>query len=67
VANLLREVIAVRGQEAVDFLENRFLPSTGCPPAAIVQLLTRVRSETIKDFKKFFTDFVKEWKAGMEA
>jgi len=64
IANLLRELIAARGKEAVDFLENRFLPSTGCPPAATESLLTRVRSDTVKDFKKFFSDFVKEWKAG---
>jgi len=65
VGNLLREVIAARGKEAVDYLGTRLLPSTGCPPAATQELLVHMRSETVKDFKKFFADFMKEWKAGL--
>ena len=65
VGNLLRELIAARGKEAVEYLESRLLPSTGCPSAAAQELLVHMRSETVKDFKKFFADFMKEWKAGL--
>lgn len=49
----------------MDYLESRLLPSTGCPQAAAQELLNHMRSETVKDFKKFFADFMKEWKAGI--
>jgi hypothetical protein len=51
--------------EAVEFLQNTYLPTIGCPPAAIQELILHIRSDTVKDFKKWFGEFMKEWKAGL--
>lgn len=68
IANFLRELVAARGAESIDFFENSgYFGSIGCPPAATAELLNHVRSDTVKDFKKFFGDFMKEWKAGLGA
>lgn len=65
IANMLRELIASRGAEAVDFLTTQYLPSIGCPPAAIMGLSLSVRSEPVKEFKKYFMDFMRDWKTGL--
>lgn len=59
---MLRELIAVRGQDSVDFLETRFLPSIGCPQPAIAELMRRLRSEPVKELRKYFSDFMRDWK-----
>jgi exportin-T len=62
VSNLLRDILMARGQEGIDFLLT-FLTSKQCPLPAAQELVRRMRSEILRDFRKTFSDFIKDWKA----
>ncbi|KAJ9110463.1 hypothetical protein QFC19_001589 [Naganishia cerealis] len=62
VSSLLRDILIARGQEGIDFLLT-FLASKQCPLPAAQELVRRMRSEILRDFRKTFSDFIKDWKA----
>ncbi|KAJ9097300.1 hypothetical protein QFC21_004969 [Naganishia friedmannii] len=62
VSNLLRDILIARGQEGIDFLLT-FLTSKQCPLPAAQELVRRMRSEILREFRKTFSDFIKDWKA----
>lgn len=59
IAMVLRNSLQARGQEAVDYLLTDLLPKLSCPPDIANQLVTSMRSQQSKDFKKTFADFIK--------
>ncbi|KAK8849681.1 hypothetical protein IAR55_005016 [Kwoniella newhampshirensis] len=58
-AILVRNTVQARGQEALDFLTNDLLPKLNCPPDIANQFLTGLRTQTSKDFRKTFSEFIK--------
>ncbi|KAK4688536.1 exportin-T, partial [Tremellales sp. Uapishka_1] len=62
-AIILRNTVKARGQEALDFLLNSFLPNMQCPPDVAQQLVSAIRTQPSKEFKKTFADFVRAMKA----
>jgi hypothetical protein len=64
VSSLLREIMIARGQEGIDFLLT-FLTSKQCPLPAAQELVRRMRSEILRDFRRTFSDFIKDWKVAL--
>ncbi len=56
---MLRNAVTARGQEAVDFLVGDLLPKLQCPPNVAEQLVTSLRTQQSRDFRKTFVDFIK--------
>lgn len=59
IAILLRNTAQARGQEAIDFLLRDFLPRINCPEQYANQLISSMRTEPARDFRKTFADFCK--------
>jgi len=59
---LLRNTVTARGQEAVDFLLTDLLPKMQCPPQVAEQLISSLRTQPSRDFRKTFVDFIKALK-----
>ncbi|CDZ96539.1 Nuclear mRNA export factor receptor LOS1/Exportin-t (importin beta superfamily) [Phaffia rhodozyma] len=59
VVNLFRSVVAARGQEAFDRLGGVFFPSINCPPETAADFLNQLRTLDAKNFRRWFTEFVK--------
>lgn len=60
---LLRNTLQARGQEAIDFLSADLLPKFGCPAEITQQLITSLRTQQSRDFRKTFADFIKMMKS----
>ena len=56
---LIRNTVQARGQESIDFLLNDQLPKINCPPDVAEKLVTGVKTQQARDFRKTFADFVK--------
>lgn len=59
IAVVLRNMVQARGQEGIEYLLQDMLPKLGCPPDMAQQLVERLRTQTSKDFRKTFADFIK--------
>ncbi|KAH8118024.1 ARM repeat-containing protein [Phellopilus nigrolimitatus] len=59
IANFLQIIAGARGEEGYQFLVTVFLPSQGCPPETAVEFATKLRDLDTKNFRKYFTDFVR--------
>jgi len=64
LADLLKSIHRVRGQEALDYLGSVYLPSLNCPPEVAASFTTTLRDADAKAFRKFFVDFVKSVRRG---
>ncbi|WWD20310.1 exportin-T [Kwoniella shandongensis] len=58
-AILVRNTVQARGQEALDFLLNDLMPKLNCPPDIAAQFVNGLRTQTSKDFRKTFSEFIK--------
>ncbi|WVQ79178.1 exportin-T [Cryptococcus sp. DSM 104549] len=58
-ANLVRNTVQARGQEAIDYMLNDLLPKLNCPPEMANQLMASLTTQQSKDFKKTFAEFIK--------
>ena len=67
IATLFRSIVFARGQEALDRLQNGYLPSLGCPPATAADFVTQLTTLESKNFRRWFTDFVKSARDAQEA
>ena len=56
---VLRNTVAARGQEAVDYMLNDLLPKLQCPPDVAEQLVGSLRTQQSRVFRKTFLDFIK--------
>ncbi|KAF5382216.1 hypothetical protein D9615_004331 [Tricholomella constricta] len=59
IANLLQTVCQTRGPEAYDYFLSAFLPSQNWPPETALEFTTKLRDLDAKNFRKYFTDFVR--------
>lgn len=59
VGTLIVATRKARGQEALDFYSNIFLPSKGWPQDAIATFVSQLVALDTKNFKKYWTDFVR--------
>ncbi|GHJ86694.1 hypothetical protein NliqN6_3096 [Naganishia liquefaciens] len=64
ISSLLREIMMARGQEGIDAILT-FLTSKQCPLPAAQELVRRMRSEILRDFRRTFSDFIRDWKAAL--
>jgi exportin-T len=64
VGTLIVATRKARGQEAIDFFANVFLPSKGWPQDVIATFIEQLASQDTKGFKKYWTDFVRRSLAG---
>lgn len=64
IANLLQIIYKTRGTEASDYLLSVFLPSQNWPPEAALDFTTKLKELDAKNFRKYFTDFVRSSRAG---
>jgi exportin-T len=63
IANFLQIVCKTRGQEAVDFFVNVFLPAQGWPAPTAVEFTTKLRDLDAKAFRRYFADMVRASRA----
>ena len=61
-ANLLQSICYIRGPEAYNYLLTIFLPSQNWPPETALQFTTKLRDLDGKNFRKYFTDFIRALK-----
>ena len=60
ISNFLQAVgESARGQEAYDFFITVFLPSQNWPPETATEFTTKLRDLDTKNFRKYFTEFVR--------
>jgi exportin-T len=59
IANFLQNVCKARGQEAIDFFLNVFLPAQGWPPQTAAEFAEKLRDLDPKAFRKYFADMVR--------
>lgn len=59
IANLLQAIVKTRGQEAFEFFISIFLPAQSWPPETAVEFTTKMRDLDNKNFRKYFSDFVR--------
>ncbi|KNZ81909.1 Exportin-T [Termitomyces sp. J132] len=59
IANLLQSICHIRGPEAYNYLLTVFLPSQNWPPETALQFTKELRDLDGKNFRKYFTDFVR--------
>jgi exportin-T len=56
---LLRQIYQARGQEAIKYLAEVYLPSKNWPPALAAEFVTKLAELDAKQFRKYFADFVR--------
>lgn len=56
---LLRQIYQARGQEAIKYLAEVYLPSKNWPPALAAEFATKLTELDAKQFRKYFADFVR--------
>jgi exportin-T len=59
MAVLVRNTVQARGMEAIEFLRGTMLPKLNCPPEYAEQLISSLRTQQAKDFRKTFGEFIK--------
>jgi exportin-T len=59
IGALLRQIYQARGQEAIKFLAEVYLPSKNWPPALATEFVTKLTQLDVKQFRKYFADFVR--------
>ncbi|KAI0049750.1 KapM protein [Auriscalpium vulgare] len=64
IANLLQIVGKTRGQEAYEFFVTVFLPAQGWPAETALEFTTKMRDLDTKQFRKYFSDFVRASRSG---
>ncbi|CAE6461768.1 unnamed protein product [Rhizoctonia solani] len=56
---LLKQIYQARGQEAIKYLAEVYLPSTNWPPNLAAEFVTKLAELDSKQFRKYFADFVR--------
>lgn len=64
IAGLLQTIGKVRGQEAYKFFVSVYLPAQNWPAETALELTTRMRDLDSRQFRKYFTDFVRASRSG---
>ncbi|KAI0067464.1 ARM repeat-containing protein [Artomyces pyxidatus] len=59
IATLLQTIGKIRGQEAYEFFVSVFLPAQNWPPETAMEFTTNLRDMDAKQFRKYFSDFVR--------
>lgn len=67
ISTLFRSIIVARGQEGVERLQTAYLPSLGCPPETALDFVTQLTRLDSKNFRRWFTEFVKSARDAQEA
>ena len=62
IANFMQTITKARGEEGFQFWVSVFLPSQGCPPETATDFATKLRDLDTKNFRKYFTDFIRALK-----
>ncbi|CAE6431846.1 unnamed protein product [Rhizoctonia solani] len=56
---LLKQIYQARGQEAIQYLVEVYLPSKNWPPNLAAEFVTKLAELDLKQFRKYFADFVR--------
>jgi len=64
IAGLLQTIGKVRGEEAYKFFVSVFLPAQNWPAETALEFTTRMRDLDTRQFRKYFTDFVRASRSG---
>lgn len=59
ISTFLRQVYYSRGNELLEYLNNIYLPSIGCPNQLAIEFISHITNDDPKLFRKTFTDFIK--------
>ena len=59
IAGLLQNIGRTRGQEAYEFFVSVYLPSQNWPPDTALDFTTKMRDLDVKQFRKYFSEFVR--------
>ncbi|KAF8604237.1 KapM protein [Ceratobasidium sp. AG-I] len=59
IGGLLRHIYLARGQEAINYLAEVYLPSKSCPPALITEFVGKLAELDVKQFRRYFAEFVR--------
>lgn len=65
IANLLQVIVKARGDEALAYLTNVFLPAQNCPQPVATEFVNNLRTLERRAFQKYFADFVKTSRVGV--
>ncbi|QRV89824.1 exportin-T protein [Ceratobasidium sp. AG-Ba] len=59
IGALLKQIYQARGQEAIKYIAEVYLPSQNWPPALISEFATKLTELDVKQFRRYFADFVR--------
>ncbi|KAG9091743.1 pre-tRNA nuclear export protein [Ceratobasidium sp. UAMH 11750] len=59
IGALLKQIYQARGQEATKYFTEVYLPSQNWPPALITEFATKLAELDMKQFRRYFADFVR--------